>query len=121
VRSVEFHPDAQAEFISAAQFYERQTEGLGLDFIATVQNAYQRLAEFPVSGAPLAAGSGVFWFRSFPTACCIASSLTASTSSRSCTFTVGQATGGRGFEGGLPNNTFDRTAGAHSLAAAGHR
>jgi toxin ParE1/3/4 len=52
VRSVEFHPDAQAEFVSAAQFYERQTEGLGLDFIATVQNAYDPLPEFPASGAP---------------------------------------------------------------------
>jgi hypothetical protein len=29
VKSVEFHPDAQDEFISAAQFYEKQTEGLG--------------------------------------------------------------------------------------------
>ena len=52
MRSVEFHPDAQSEFISAAQFYERQTEGLGLDFIATVQRAYERLPEFPRSGAP---------------------------------------------------------------------
>ena len=33
MRSVEFHPEAQGEFISAAQFYESQTAGLGLDFI----------------------------------------------------------------------------------------
>jgi plasmid stabilization system protein ParE len=52
VRSVEFHPDAQNEFISAAQFYERQTEGLSLDFIATAQRAYEGLPEFPRSGAP---------------------------------------------------------------------
>jgi hypothetical protein len=52
VRSVEFHPDAQNEFISAARFYERQTEGLGLDFIATVERAYERRPEFPLSGAP---------------------------------------------------------------------
>jgi toxin ParE1/3/4 len=50
VRSVEFHPDAQDEFISAAQFYEAQAEGLGLDFITTVQQAYDRLLEFPASG-----------------------------------------------------------------------
>lgn len=31
MRRVEFHPDAQNEFISAAQFCESQTEGLGLD------------------------------------------------------------------------------------------
>jgi len=52
VRSVEFHPEAQDEFISAAQFYERQAEGLGLDFIMTVQQAYERLLEAPASGPP---------------------------------------------------------------------
>ena len=43
MRSVEFHPEAQDEFISAAQFYERQADGLGLDFIPTVQHTYERL------------------------------------------------------------------------------
>ncbi len=52
MRSVEFHPEAQDEFISAAQFYERQAEGLGLDFIMTVQQAYERLLEAPASGPP---------------------------------------------------------------------
>ena len=50
MKSVEFHPDAQDEFISAAQFYEEQTEGLGLDFILTVQRTYERLLRFPDSG-----------------------------------------------------------------------
>jgi hypothetical protein len=35
VRSVEFHPEAQDEFISAAQFYDRETRGSGLEFIST--------------------------------------------------------------------------------------
>ena len=52
MRSVEFHPEAQDEFISAAQFYERQAEGLGLDFMMTVQRAYERLLEAPASGPP---------------------------------------------------------------------
>jgi plasmid stabilization system protein ParE len=52
VRSVEFHPEAQDEFISAAQFYERQAGGLGLDFILTVQHTYERLLDFPGSGSP---------------------------------------------------------------------
>lgn len=52
MRSVEFHPEAQDEFISAAQFYEHETEGLGREFIATVQRAYERLSESPASGAP---------------------------------------------------------------------
>jgi len=52
VRSVEFHPEARDEFISAAQFYESQTAGLGLDFIRTVQHTYERLLEFPATGPP---------------------------------------------------------------------
>jgi plasmid stabilization system protein ParE len=50
VRSVEFHPGAQDEFIAAAQFYESQTAGLGLDFVFTVQRTYERLLEFPTTG-----------------------------------------------------------------------
>ena len=39
MRRVEFHPDAQDEVVSAARFYERQSEGLGRDFIVgTVLN-----------------------------------------------------------------------------------
>jgi len=52
VRSVEFHPEAQNEFVAAAQFYENRTEGLGLDFTLTVQRAYERLLGHPASGAP---------------------------------------------------------------------
>ena len=52
MRSVEFHPEAQDEFISAAQFYESQAEGLGLDFILTIQRTYERLVESPAIGRP---------------------------------------------------------------------
>lgn len=52
MRSVEFHPDAQDELISAARFYQDQTSGLGLDFLLTVQRMYERLLEFPASGTP---------------------------------------------------------------------
>jgi len=50
VRSVEFHPQARDELISAAQFYESQAEGLGLDFILT--RTYDRLVESPAIGRP---------------------------------------------------------------------
>jgi toxin ParE1/3/4 len=50
VRSVEFHPEAQDEFFSAAQFYETQTPGLGLNFINAVRDTYERLLEAPASG-----------------------------------------------------------------------
>ncbi len=51
MRSVEFHSAAQDEFISAAQFSESQTQGLGLEFILTVQRTYERLLESPASGS----------------------------------------------------------------------
>lgn len=52
MRSVEFHREAQYEFISAAQYFESQSESLGLDFIAAVERTYQRILEFPNSGRP---------------------------------------------------------------------
>lgn len=50
--SVEFHPEAEAEFLSAARYYESQAENLGLDFISLVQATHQRVAEYPESGRP---------------------------------------------------------------------
>jgi plasmid stabilization system protein ParE len=52
VRSVAFHPEADAEFTAAARYYERQAENLGFDFIAAVEATYQRLVIFPESGRP---------------------------------------------------------------------
>jgi plasmid stabilization system protein ParE len=52
VRSVEFHPDAEAELTSAAQYFESHVENLGLDFILAVRLAYERILEFPDSGRP---------------------------------------------------------------------
>jgi toxin ParE1/3/4 len=50
VRNVEFHPEAQDELVSAASFYERQSPGLGLDFIQTVRRTYERIQESPAIG-----------------------------------------------------------------------
>ncbi len=36
--SVEFHPEAEAEFIEAARYYEAQAENLGLDFISHLRS-----------------------------------------------------------------------------------
>jgi hypothetical protein len=47
VRSVAFHPEADAELLATARYYEGHAENLGLDFIAAVQRTYQRLAAFP--------------------------------------------------------------------------
>jgi plasmid stabilization system protein ParE len=52
VTSVEFHPEAEAEFIAAARYYEGKAENLGVDFISAVERSYQRLMVFPESGHP---------------------------------------------------------------------
>lgn len=52
MRRVEFHPEAQNEFASAARFYEDQRHGLGRDFTLTIQRTYERLLETPAAGAP---------------------------------------------------------------------
>ena len=40
MRSVEFHPEAEAELASAAQYFENHVEHLGMDFIVAVRGAY---------------------------------------------------------------------------------
>jgi toxin ParE1/3/4 len=50
VRSLEFHPEAQAELIAAAQYFEREAENLGADFLDFVQRTAVRLVQFPESG-----------------------------------------------------------------------
>jgi toxin ParE2 len=52
VRSVEFHPEAEAELVSAAQYFESHVEHLGLGLILAVRRAYERILEFPDSGRP---------------------------------------------------------------------
>ena len=50
MRSVEFHPEAESEFLSAARYYEDQAANLGLDFAAAVQLTCSRIVEYPESG-----------------------------------------------------------------------
>ena len=52
MKSVGFHPEAEAELIAAAQYYEGEAKNLGLDFISAVERAYLRLGSFPESGRP---------------------------------------------------------------------
>ena len=42
-----FRPIAQAEFVEAAVRYERQSVGLGVDFVAKVQQVLETITEQP--------------------------------------------------------------------------
>ncbi len=48
---VELHPEARAEFRSAAVWYDEQRLGLGDEFVADVTETFARIAEAPHSYA----------------------------------------------------------------------
>lgn len=42
-----FHPDARAEYLDAATFYESRRPGLGAAFTREVESAIERIADSP--------------------------------------------------------------------------
>jgi len=56
VTEVWFHPDARAELLRAATYYEGQSDGLGGQFIDEAQRVFDLLAESPGLGAPIPSG-----------------------------------------------------------------
>ena len=48
-----FHPEARAEMRQSIEFYEARLEGLGLRFLAAVEQTTQRIVAHPEAGAPL--------------------------------------------------------------------
>jgi len=56
VKEVTFHPSARAELDASADFYESRLSGLGLRFLAAVEETTNRIVELPDAGAPLAGG-----------------------------------------------------------------
>ena len=45
-----FHPEAHAEMIAQARYYEAKSEGLGSDFLTAVEEATQRIEQSPKAG-----------------------------------------------------------------------
>lgn len=43
MKRVIFHPEAEAEMVAAAEFFEARSMGLGIDFIAEVERATRAL------------------------------------------------------------------------------
>ncbi|ROO30967.1 type II toxin-antitoxin system RelE/ParE family toxin [Salinisphaera japonica] len=50
--TVEFHPEADDEFIAQIGFYESQRSGLGDAFVNAVYQTLERLLAFPELGKP---------------------------------------------------------------------
>lgn len=48
MKQVQFHPDAEAEMIEAAAYYEEQQKDLGRRFLASVQDSLNRIRINPL-------------------------------------------------------------------------
>lgn len=44
-----FHPEAEAEFVAAVDWYEARSPGLGADFAAEIHAAIQRAVSLPLA------------------------------------------------------------------------
>lgn len=44
-----FHPDAEAEFLAAIDYYEKCEPGLGLDFSIEVHSTIQNIVDYPAA------------------------------------------------------------------------
>lgn len=51
-----FLPEADEEFREAARYYESEAAGVGIDFIAAVHTALDKVVEFPLTAQVLRAG-----------------------------------------------------------------
>jgi len=48
---IEFHPLARAELDASVDFYESRLEGLGIRFLAAVEETTERIAASPGAGS----------------------------------------------------------------------
>jgi plasmid stabilization system protein ParE len=63
---IEFHPEAEEEFIEAAAYYEARVPGLGSRFIDELETLEALLVERPGIGEPIDALFRRAVFRRFP-------------------------------------------------------
>jgi toxin ParE2 len=56
VKEAVFHPEARVEVSESVEFYEARLEGLGLRFLAAVEDAAERIASSSEAGTPLTGG-----------------------------------------------------------------
>lgn len=45
-----FHPEAEADLVAAAQYYEEQAQNLGLEFVSAIERSCRRATTYPESG-----------------------------------------------------------------------
>lgn len=52
MKRTRFHPEAEAELIAEAKYYDEQSPGLGARFVLAIQAAVNLAAAFPKVGTP---------------------------------------------------------------------
>jgi len=61
-----FHPDAEAEFNQAVDYYDGCEEGLGLEFAKAVYAAIQNICHYPFAWTPLSPNTRRCLLNRFP-------------------------------------------------------
>ena len=53
MKTVRFHPEARIEMVAAAQYYEKEQEGLGERFLEAVHSATRHIRLMPAIYQPI--------------------------------------------------------------------
>jgi len=61
-----FHPEADAEFDKAVEYYEQRQSGLGLEFAEEVYAAIARIIEYPDAWSPMSKNARRCLINRFP-------------------------------------------------------
>ncbi len=63
---IKFHPDVAQEIKSSYQWYQRQAEGLGEDYLSELESAYDAVCELPETWPKFEKGFRRFLLSKFP-------------------------------------------------------
>ncbi len=63
---IEFHPDVAKEIKSSYQWYQNQSDGLGLDYLSELESSFQTIRELPNTWPKFQKGFRRFLLRKFP-------------------------------------------------------
>lgn len=66
MRLGQFHPEAEAELDQAADWYERQRPGLGLQFLAAVRHGLDQIVSHPLTWPTCTRRSRQYRLKRFP-------------------------------------------------------
>ena len=63
---IEFHPDVVKEIKSSYQWYQNQTDGLGLDYLSELESSFQTIRELPNTWPKFESGLRMYLLSKFP-------------------------------------------------------